>query len=155
MDLVDPERTHRESEAGTSDPVCKPPIRHTEDSYGESFKADLLEQYRLYAQSADNASERRVASTRYLLTINAALVAAYGFQPALAERAILAVPIALAGIILSLLSYGIIKSFRDLNTAKFEIIPRTRGATARRAVRVRMAVAGGRAGEGVLVHNAR
>ena len=100
----------------------EPLMRRTEDSYGDSFKADLLEQYKLYVQSADNASERRVASSRYLLTVNAALVAAYGFQSVLTERAVLAIPIALAGIILSLLSYSIIKSFRDLNTAKCKII---------------------------------
>ena len=103
------------------DQDSEPLIRQADD-YGDSFKAHLLEQYRLYVQSADNASERRVASSRYLLTVNAALVAAYGFQSVLAERAVLAIPIALAGIILSLLSYSIIKSFRDLNTAKFKII---------------------------------
>lgn len=97
-------------------------VHQTEDSYGDSFEAHLLEQYKVYVQSADNASERRVASTRYLLTVNAALIAAYGLQSSLTEQTIFAVPIALAGIALSLLSYSIIKSFRDLNTAKFEII---------------------------------
>ncbi len=90
--------------------------------YGESFEAHLLEQYKVYVQSADNASERRVASVRYLLTVNVALVAAYGLQSLLTERTLLAVPIALAGIVLSLLSYSIITSFRGLNTAKFKII---------------------------------
>ena len=97
-------------------------IRQTEESYGASFKADLLEQYKLYVQSADNASDRRIASNRYLLTLNAALVAAYGFQSAFTERVIFVVPIAVAGIALSLLWYSIIKSFRDLNTNKFKII---------------------------------
>ena len=105
-----------------SDHARSPLIHHNEDSYRGSFEAHLLEQYKLYVQSADNASDRRVASSRYLLTINAALVAAYGFQAALSERAILAVFVALAGIMLSLLSYSIIKSFRDLNNAKFKII---------------------------------
>ena len=97
-------------------------IRQTPESYGESFKADLLEQYKLYVQSADNASGRRIASNRYLLTLNAALVAAYGFQSAFTERVIFIVPVAVAGIALSLLWYTIIKSFRDLNAIKFEII---------------------------------
>ncbi len=105
-----------------SDKPRKPLIRQADDHDGESSEAHLLEQYKVYVQSADNTSERRVASVRYLLTVNAALVAAYGLQSLLTERALLAVPIALAGIVLSLLSYGIIKSFRDLNTAKFEII---------------------------------
>ena len=104
------------------DQKCESLIRQTEEAYGKSFKADLLEQYKLYVQSADNASERRIASNRYLLTLNAALVAAYGFQSAFTERVIFVVPLAVAGIALSLLWYSIIKSFRDLNTIKFEII---------------------------------
>ena len=43
--------------------------------YGGSFTADLLEQYKLYVQSAENVSSRRIASSRYLLTLNVALVA--------------------------------------------------------------------------------
>ena len=97
-------------------------FRQAEASYGKSFKPDLLEQYKLYVQSADNSSERRIASNRYILTLNAALVAAYGFQSAFNERVILVVPIAVAGIALSLLWYSIIKSFRDLNDIKFKII---------------------------------
>ena len=97
-------------------------FRQAEASCRESFKPDLLEQYKLYVQSADNASERRIASNRYMLTLNAALVAAYGFQSAFTERVILVVPIAVAGIALSLLWYSIIKSFRDLNDIKFKII---------------------------------
>ena len=38
------------------------------EDYGGSFKADLLEQYKLYVQSAENVSARRVQSSRYLLT---------------------------------------------------------------------------------------
>ena len=97
-------------------------IRHKEDSYGESLQAHLLEQYKLYVQSADNVSGRRVASSRYQLTVNAALITAYGLQSSLTEQTVFAVPIAVAGIALSLLSYFIIRSFRDLNTVKFKII---------------------------------
>ena len=57
-------------------------IRHAKESYCGSFNVDLLEQYKLYVQSAENVSARRVASSRYLLTINAALVALYGILPA-------------------------------------------------------------------------
>ena len=93
-----------------------------EESYGESFKADLLEQYKLYVQSADNASGRRIASNRYLLMLNAALVAAYGFQSTFTEQVVFVAPLAVAGIALSLLWYSTIKSFRDLNSIKFKII---------------------------------
>lgn len=95
---------------------------HSKEGYGDSFGTDLLEQYKLYVQSAENVSSRRVTSNSYLLTLNAALVAAYGFQTTFTERVILVVPIAVAGLALSLLWFSIIKSFSDLNTLKFKII---------------------------------
>ena len=42
--------------------------RKNEKCYGDSFRSDLLEQYKLYVQSAENVSARRVASSRYLLS---------------------------------------------------------------------------------------
>lgn len=57
-------------------------IRQTKENYGGSFNADLLDQYKLYVQSAENVSTRRIASMRYLLTLNSALIALYGLQSA-------------------------------------------------------------------------
>ena len=99
----------------TQDPL----IRHAEDSYGDSFKADLLEQYKLYVQSADNASARRVASNRYLLTLNAALVALYGLQSANFGQGYWTLLIPAMGLAVCLLWYWIIKSHADLNRIKF------------------------------------
>ena len=97
-------------------------IRHTKDAYGESFNADLVEQYKVFVQSAENVSARRVSSGRYLVTANAALVALYGFQSAGSGPIYLMIPVAIVGIIVSTLSYIIIKSHRDLNRVKFEVI---------------------------------
>lgn len=94
----------------------------TKETYDGSFKPDLLEQYKLYVQSVDNVSARRIASSRYLLTVNAALIALYGFQSANAGQIFLMVLVAIAGIVVSLLSYNIIKSHSDLNAVKFKVI---------------------------------
>ena len=56
------------------------PVRTTREKYGDTFNADLLEQYKLYVQSAENISSSRIAASRYLMTINAALLALYGLQ---------------------------------------------------------------------------
>ena len=40
---------------------------HSKGTYGDSFNAHVLEQYKLYVQSAENVSARRVASNRYML----------------------------------------------------------------------------------------
>ena len=97
-------------------------ISQTEESYGGSFKSDLLEQYKLYVQSAENVSARRVASNRYLLTLNAALVALYGVQSANFGQGYWTLLIPVIGIPVSLLWYLIIKSHADLNRIKFKVI---------------------------------
>lgn len=57
-------------------------IRHTKETYGESFKTDLFEQYKLYVRSAERVSERRVSANNYLLTVNAFLVTLYSILAA-------------------------------------------------------------------------
>ena len=39
----------------------KPLIRHKRETYGVSFNADLVEQYKVFVQSAENVSARRVS----------------------------------------------------------------------------------------------
>ena len=97
-------------------------IHQTADAYGGSFHADLLEQYKLYVQSAENVSARRIASSRYLLAINAALVALYGLQSASFGQGYWTLLIPVIGIPVSVLWYLIIKSHADLNTVKFKVI---------------------------------
>ena len=97
-------------------------IHQTGDVYGGSFHADLLEQYKLYVQSAENVSARRVASIQYLLTVNAALMALYGLQSVGFGQNYWTLPVPLIGIAVSLLWRLIIKSHADLNRVKFKVI---------------------------------
>ena len=97
-------------------------FQFTGESYEGSFQGDLLEQYKLYVQSAENVSARRVASSRYLLTLNVALLALYGLQSANFGQTYWTLLVPVLGIPVSLLWYQIIKSHRDLNAVKFEII---------------------------------
>ena len=95
---------------------------HTKENYGDSFNTNLLEQYKLYVQSAENVSARRVASSRYLLTLSSALVALYGLQSAEFSQNYWTLLTPVAGITVSILWYLIIKSHADLNAVKFKII---------------------------------
>ncbi len=97
-------------------------IQHDRASYGDTFGHDLLEQYKLYVQSAENVSLRRVTSNRYLLTINAALIALYGLQSANFGQSYWTLLIPVIGIPISLLWCLIIKSHADLNRIKFDVI---------------------------------
>ena len=97
-------------------------ISHTKETYGASFEADLLEQYKLYVQSAENVSSRRIASIRYLLTISTALVALYGLQSAAFGQGLWLLPIPVIGIASALVWHQIIRSHKDLNKLKFDLI---------------------------------
>ena len=97
-------------------------FHYTKETYKGSFNADLLEQYKLYVQSAENVSARRIASSRYLLTLNSALIALYGLQSASFSQNYWALLIPILGLPVSLLWHQIIKSHKDLNAVKFKII---------------------------------
>ena len=97
-------------------------IHHSKKDYGDTFGSDLLEQYKLYVQSAENVSARRVISNRYLLAFNAALVALYGIQSANFGQGYWTLIIPAVGISVSVLWYLIIKSHADLNRIKFDVI---------------------------------
>ena len=105
-----------------NDQEGEPLFLQAEEVYGASFKADLLEQYKLYVQSAENVSARRVASNRYLLTLNAALVALYGLQSANFGQGYWTLLLPVMGIPVSLLWCLIINSHADLNRIKFDVI---------------------------------
>lgn len=97
-------------------------IHLTKEAYDGCFSTALLEQYKLYVQSADNVSARRVSSNRYLLTINTAVLALHGFQSQNLSPLYWAVSVFIIGAVISLLSCAIIRSHRNLNTAKFKLI---------------------------------
>ena len=105
-----------------TDQTCKALIQQDEESYGDSFRSDLLEQYKLYVQSAENVSARRVASSRYLLTLNVALVALYGVQSAGFEQSYWMLLVPIVGIPVSLSWLAIIRSHANLNRVKFNVI---------------------------------
>ena len=100
-------------------------VRFTGQTYPpgpQKFSNDLMEQYKLACVAADNVSARRENSNRYLITLNTAIVALYGFQATGAANPYLLIPLAIVGIAISALSLAIIKSHRTLNQAKFQVI---------------------------------
>lgn len=87
----------------------------------EKYQAHLLDQYKLYVEMADRISTRRMTTNSYFLSINSALLAFVGYITSKDDTSYLWLTGA-AGVILSLLWFQIITSYRDLNTAKFKII---------------------------------
>lgn len=76
----------------------------------------LVEQYKLTAEMSDRLSARRGLANSFFLTVESALVATV----TLADKRTW--PIAVAGIIVGLAWFRLLRSYKTLNAAKFEVI---------------------------------
>lgn len=85
----------------------------------------LLEQYKLYVEMADRISARRQNANTFAHSINAALIGFLSFLQAKGDainNGEILIVIACAGMILNWVWYRMVRSYRDLNTAKFLVI---------------------------------
>ncbi|PPS91063.1 RipA family octameric membrane protein [Streptomyces sp. MH60] len=85
---------------------------------------DVLDLYKLAVEMADRVSARRGSANAFFLSVQTALVTLVGFGiPTLSESPWW-VPsaVALAGVTLSAAWWMPLRSYRDLNTAKFKVI---------------------------------
>lgn len=95
------------------------------DIYGVHHSDHTLEMYKLYVLSADRISDRREKANSFFVTINAAIIAlmAKGAAPvstlATNSNQIL---VSFAGIVICYVWYRLIRSYRDLNFAKFQVV---------------------------------
>lgn len=100
-------------------------LGRTPEEYGDLHSAHTLEIYKLYLEMADRVSSRRHSANSFFLTINTGLVALAGYTGFNRSAATDFEPyllVSLAGITLCFLWYRIIRSYRDLNSAKFKVI---------------------------------
>lgn len=94
------------------------------DSYGDKYRDHLLEQYKRYLEMADKISDRRSNANTFFLTINTGLISAFGLTKLISEgnSKFLFVTGGIAAILLSYSWYRLIRSYRDLSTAKFNVV---------------------------------
>jgi len=84
-----------------------------------------LELYKLYVDMADRISARRLTANSFFLTINTGIVAFSGYLSISSGNNLINGQqwiIALAGIVLCYMWYRLIRSYADLNKAKFAVI---------------------------------
>jgi len=83
-----------------------------------------IEQYKLYVETAERNSSRRLTANSFFLTINTGLSALLGYMANFKamDLAVAQLAIPIAGIILSYFWYRLIISYREMNRAKFKVI---------------------------------
>lgn len=85
----------------------------------------LFEQYKLYVELLDRISERRQHANSFFLSINTGICAVAGYlfsKDSTPELRSLFWCLPLAGILLSYFWFRMVKSYRDLNSAKFTVV---------------------------------
>jgi hypothetical protein len=95
------------------------------DEYGPSCRDHSIEIYKIYVEMADRISQRREKANTFFLTVNAALIAFLAkdaFGTATTPRRMVECLVPIAAIVLCYLWYRIIRSYKDLNSAKFKVI---------------------------------
>ncbi len=97
-----------------------------QQEYGDNYRPHLLEQYKLYVEMADRVSQRRATANTFFLTLNTGLL---GFATGLAGFSLNAAQYwafswgaAIFGIGFSYVWWRILKSYRQLNTAKYKVV---------------------------------
>jgi len=101
-------------------------FRVSPEDYGDRYRSDYLEIYKLYVASADNTSSRRQAANSFFLTLNTAILAFLGYvKPSFGQEiGRLTILATLAGMVLCYIWYRLILSYKGLNSGKFEVIHR-------------------------------
>ena len=130
-----PEESDRRSPVTTSDStmseegeVARPEAKP--DSAESGVQAVVLEQYKLAAEMADRVSARRTTANSFFATIHTALLAVVGAvfvadvdtSGADSGQTAAAIGIGLVGLILAGAWFLLLRSYRDLNRAKFKVI---------------------------------
>jgi hypothetical protein len=89
----------------------------------EKYYDHLLDQYKIYLEMADNISNRRQSANSFFLSVNTAIIALVTYLNLGNDTASKYYPIiALAGMIICFAWYRLIRSYKDLNTAKFKVL---------------------------------
>ena len=96
-----------------------------EKEYGENYHSHFFEQYKMYVEGTEKISDRRQNANNYFLTINTALISFLGlsFQVKILENLVwIKMLLAILGLIICIIFWFLLRSYKQLNTGKFNVI---------------------------------
>lgn len=99
-------------------------FQNPRQEYGDQYGQHYLEMYKIYTSTVDSVSSRRQTANSFFLTVNTVLVTVVSYSNSCLQQqfARLLWLVAIAGIVLCYTWYRLIRSYRDLNGAKFKVI---------------------------------
>lgn len=93
--------------------------------YGPDYHNHLFEQYKLFVESIEKTSDRRQQANNYFIAINTTLISVVGlsFQTKIFENTVwLRSLFSVLGILICVIFWFLIRSYKQLNTGKFSVI---------------------------------
>lgn len=111
----------------TQDDFQKHVLGLSKEEYADnSYRAHILDLYKMYVASADKISERRQTANSFFLTLNTTIVGLVGYlnfsrDPKTADPRIFAL-VAIAGMLVCYMWYSMIRSYKNMNSGKFQVI---------------------------------
>jgi hypothetical protein len=97
------------------------------DRYGDGYQAHLLEQYKLYVESAQKVTDRRITTGNYLLTVNSFLLTVFGVASSQHLGGVWVAIVPLAGVLVSFTWYSLVVFYRNLGARKYKVIHQLEG----------------------------
>ncbi len=100
-------------------------LSNTEKQYGTKYKDHFFEQYKLYIDSVEKISDRRQNANNYFISINTALISLIGLSMQyriLEEFSWVKAMVAVVGILICVIFWFLIRSYKQLNTGKFKVL---------------------------------
>ena len=103
--------------------IQKKLFKTKKSDYGENFHSHMIEQYKIYIEMSDHISARRQNANSFFLTLNTVIIAFVGYVN-MGDKSLSAFYwfISIAGMLLCFMWYKLIRSYRDLNSAKFKVV---------------------------------
>lgn len=103
--------------------LWNPAVGATGTASPEAAQNTLLEQYKIYVEMADRISARRALSNAFFLTLNTGLLTAVAVVwHEVDPRSLLIFVLLIAGVIQASTWFWLIRSYRQLNSAKYVVI---------------------------------
>lgn len=99
-------------------------LNKKEEFTSTEYDKQLFEQYKLYVEMADRISARRAVANTFFLTAHTAIISLYAIadKQSLAIGTISSVAFFLVAFVLTIVWWGVIRSYRKLSTGKFYVI---------------------------------
>lgn len=95
-------------------------------NYGDNFSEHLFEQYKLFVETAEKVSERRINNNSYYLTLNSFLIGIIGFiisnRSNFLLNSFIFILFLFSGGLICLYWLILIDNFKKLNSGKFKVI---------------------------------